>query len=91
MTVHENKNASSEMNSIHCAASFHSFLFTCCFVKPNEFNCDALSNTVARFFSHFCYCFACRATAFDRASPLNSSPFSRGPEGSDNQAYSHCF
>ena len=32
------------------------------------------------FFSHFCYCFACRlwknrATPFDRASPLNSSPF----------------
>ena len=50
-------------------------------LKQNEFNGDGLSNTVARFFSHFSYCFASRmrknwTTAFDRALPLSSFPFS---------------
>ena len=50
-------------------------------LKGDEFSCDALSNAVASFFSNLCYCFACRmwkklATAFERASPLNSFDFS---------------
>ena len=42
------------------------------FLKQNEFNDNALSNTVTPFLALFCYCFACGmrkklATAFDRA------------------------
>ena len=48
-------------------------------LKRDEFNGDALSNMVARFFHIFVIVLLVeckkRATVLDRASPLNSSPF----------------
>ena len=51
-------------------------------LKGDEFNGDALSNTVAHFFHivvivSLVECEKSGATAFDRASMLNSSPFSK--------------
>ena len=48
-------------------------------LKQNEFNGNTLSNTVAQFFHIFVIVllleYKKRATAIDRASPLNSSAF----------------